>query len=188
MRKSVAAFFQKECARLAGLLLNRLIMSGILSALRDHPARTFATGEFVLVQGERTGLLYVLRTGAVEVIKDDVVVAAVSEAGAIFGDLSVLLGVPHTASVRATRESSFHVVTSPQKFLEENPPACLHLCELLARRLDAVNKYLVDVRHQFEGHDHIGMVDDVLDTLMHRQPRRRVTPPPSTLRDPEVAD
>jgi CRP-like cAMP-binding protein len=163
-------------------------MSGILSALHDHPARTFKTGESVLVEGERTGLLYVLRDGAVEVVKDDVRVAAVSEPGAIFGDLSVLLNVPHTATVRATCDSTFHVLASPREFLGENPAACLHLCELLARRLDGVNKYLVDVRHQFAGHDHIGMVDDVLDTLMHRQPRRRIAPPSSTLRDPEIAD
>lgn len=163
-------------------------MSGILSALRDHPVRAFAAGESVLVQGERTGLLYVLRQGAVEVIKDDVTVATVSEPGAIFGDLSVLLNVPHTASVRATGAAEFHVVDAPHAFLTENPTACVHLCELLARRLDAVNKYLVDVRHQFDGHDHIGMVDDVLDTLMHRQPRRRVRPPASTLQDPEIAD
>src|ERR1044071_5093281 len=122
-------------------------MSGILSALRDHPARSFSVGDAVLVQGERTGLLYVLREGTVEVIKDDVTVATVSEPGAIFGDLSVLLGVPHTASVRATTAASFYLVSSPQAFLAQNPAVCLHLCELLARRLDAVNKYLVDVKH-----------------------------------------
>ena len=104
--------------------------------------------------------------------------ATVSESGAVFGDLAALLGVPHTAAVRAARASSFHVVTNPRDFLQENPPVCLHLCELLARRLDAVNKYLVDVKQQFAGHDHLAMVDGVLDTLMHRQPRRRVAPAP----------
>jgi hypothetical protein len=59
---------------------------------------------------------------------------------------------------------------------------------LLARRLDALNKYLVDVKQQFEGHDHIGMVDEVLDTLLHRQPRNRVRPSESTLRRGELAD
>src|SRR5687767_282557 len=131
-------------------------MSEILSALRGYPVRTFSAGEFVLTHGETTGLLYVLRTGTAEVIKDDVVVASVSEPGAIFGDLSVLLGVPHTASVRTTTEATFNLVNAPLRFLGQNPGACLHLCELLARRLDAVNKYLVDVRHQFTGHDHLG--------------------------------
>jgi CRP/FNR family cyclic AMP-dependent transcriptional regulator len=166
----------------------RAAMSSILEALRDHPIRHFAAGETVLAQGGHTGLLFVLIEGAVEVVKDDVTVATASEAGAIFGDLAALLGVPHTAAVRAVRESRFYVVSNPRAFLEQSPPVCLHLCELLARRLDAMNKYLVDVKHQFAGHDHLGMVDGVLETLMNRQPRRRVTPRESTLRGPEIPD
>ncbi len=163
-------------------------MSAILAALRDHPVRHFAAGETVLEQGDRTGLLYILIEGAVEVVKDDVTVASASEPGAVFGDLAALLDVPHTAAVRAVRASRFHVVSNPRVFLEQNPPVCLHLCELLARRLDAVNKYLVNVKQQFAGHDHLGMVDGVLDTLMHRQPRQRVAPRESTIRGPEVPD
>jgi CRP-like cAMP-binding protein len=162
-------------------------VSVILTALRDYPVRTFAAGETVLPQGESTGLLFILIEGAVEVVKDEVTVATPSEPGAIFGDLSALLGVPHTAAVRAVSVSRMHVVTDPRGFLEQNPPVCLYLCELLARRLDAVNKYLVDVKRQFSGHDHLGLVDSVLDTLMHRHPRRRVAPRESTLRDPEIA-
>ena len=163
-------------------------MSAILDLLHEQPVREFAAGETVIDQGDQTGLLYVLAEGAVEVTKDDVSVATSSEAGAIFGDLSALLGVPHTAMVRATKPSRFHVVTNARAFLKQHPELCVHLCELLARRLDAVNKYLVDVKQQFAGHDHLGMVDQVLDTLMHRQPRKRVVPRASTLRDPEVLE
>lgn len=160
------------------------MMPTILELLKDQPLREFAAGESVLDQGDQTGLLYVLIEGSVEVIKGGVTVATSSEPGAIFGDLSALLGVPHTAVVRAITASRFHVVAHAREFLTHNPALCIHLCELLARRLDAVNKYLVDVKQQFAGHDHLGMVDEVLDTLMHRQPRRRVAPRASTLRDP----
>jgi len=162
-------------------------MSAILDALHDHPVQEFASGDFVLEQGESTGLLYILIEGSVEVIKEDVTVAKTSDSGAVFGDLSALLGVPHTAAVRAIAPSRFHVVDNPKVYLQENPAVCLHLCELIARRLDAVNKYLVDVKHQFAGHDHLAMVDQVLDTLMNRQPRQRVAPRRSTL-DPEMAE
>jgi len=162
-------------------------MSSVLDVLRGHPVRTYAVGEAVLTQGERTGLLYVLVSGGVVVMKDDVEVARVADPGAIFGDLSALLNVPHTASVRALRESSFHLVTDPKAFLSQHPAVCLQLCELLARRLDSLNKYLVDVKQQFAGDGHLGMVDDVLDTLMHRQPRKRVAPKPSTLAGDEVS-
>jgi CRP/FNR family cyclic AMP-dependent transcriptional regulator len=163
-------------------------MSTILAALSGHPVKTFAAGETILAQGESTGLLYILMEGKVEVVKDEVTVATAAEPGAVFGDLSALLGGPHTAGVRALRPCKFQVVTNPRAFLEANPQVCLYLCELLARRLDTLNKYLVDVKRQFAGHDHIGMVDSVLDSLMHRHPKPRVAPPASTLRDPEIAD
>ena len=162
--------------------------SSILATLQDHPVQQFAVGEVLIEQGDSTGRLFILIEGGVEVIKDGVTVAKASEAGAIFGDLSALLGVPHTAAVRTMRPSSFHVVADARSFLEHHPSVGLHLCRLLARRLDAVNKYLVDVKQQFSGHDHLAMLDGMLDTLMHRQPRERVVPKESTLRDPEVTN
>jgi CRP/FNR family cyclic AMP-dependent transcriptional regulator len=162
-------------------------MSAVLDAVRDQPVQHFAAGEAVIEQGSHTGALFILTEGAVEVVKDGITVARSTEPGAIFGDLAMLMDVPHTAVVRALNASSFHVVADARNFLRDNPTLCLHLCELLARRLDSVNKYLVDVKKQFVGHDHLGMVDEMLDTLMHRQPKKRVAPSASTLRDPEVA-
>jgi CRP/FNR family transcriptional regulator, cyclic AMP receptor protein len=75
--------------------------------------------------------------------------------------------------VRALKPSSFAIIEDPQQFLSSSAEASLHVARLLAKRLDALNKYLVDVKAQYEGHDHIGMVDEVLGALMHRQPRAR---------------
>jgi CRP/FNR family cyclic AMP-dependent transcriptional regulator len=161
--------------------------AAVLDALRDQPVRQCAAGETVIEQGSTTGSLFVLSEGAVQVVKDEIIVAKSSESGAIFGDLAVLLGVPHTAAVRTLRPSTFHVVADGRAFLQEHPALCYSLCETLARRLDSVNNYLVDVKKQFVGHDHLAMVDEMLDTLMHRQPKKRVMPSASTLRDPEVA-
>lgn len=163
-------------------------MDFLFTALCDHPVCQFSPGDLVLTQGDNTGHIYFLIQGAVEVIKDDVVVAKASDPGAIFGDLSALMNVPHTASVRATTPTSFYLVTDPSAFLAQNPFVSIHLCRLLARRLDAMNKYLVDVKQQFAGHDHLGMLDTMLDTLIHRQPKARQKPNPSTLRDSEILD
>jgi CRP-like cAMP-binding protein len=163
-------------------------MAALIESLQGLPVRHFGPDESVMVQGGDDGVLFVLIEGAVEVVKDGVKVAACSDPGAVFGEMSVLLRLPHTATVRTLRPSSFAVVDDPRAFLGRNPAICLHVCELLARRLDAVNKYLVDVKRQFAGHDHLGMVDEVLDTLVHRQPRKRVPPRDATLRDPEIAD
>ena len=97
--------------------------------------------------------------------------AKAAQPGVIFGEMSVLLRTPHTATVRAVTGSAFAVVAQPREFLENSPRACLYVAELLAGRLDALTRYLADVKRQYEGHDHLGMVDRVLETLLHR-PRK----------------
>ena len=125
-----------------------------------------------MAQGDQHGLLLVLIEGAVEVLKDDVRVARSREPGSLFGELSLLLDVPHTATVRTTEPSTFYVLPDPKAHLRENPDAALQLCKVLARRIDALNRYLVDIKHQFQDQDgHLGMIGDVLDALMHHQPK-----------------
>ena len=147
-------------------------MPSLLELLKDQPAVQFATGENVIEQGSRSGTLLVLIDGSLEVLRDEVRVARVSEPGAIFGELSILLGGDHTATLRALTPCSFHVIDEPLARLRASAELSLHVAELLAHRLDALNKYLVDVKRQYEGHDHLGMVDEVLDALMRRHPRK----------------
>jgi hypothetical protein len=49
----------------------------------------------------------------------------------------------------------------------------MYLCELLAQRLISVTDYLVTLKQQYEGHDHLAIVDQVLERLIHRHPRQR---------------
>ena len=116
-------------------------------------------------------MLFFLIEGEVEVYKDEVQIATTSEPGSVFGEMSALLGISHGASVRTGTPSSFYVVEDGRRFMETHPVVSMHVSEVLARRLDALNKYLVDVRQQFEGHDHLGMVGEVLEVLMYRQRR-----------------
>ena len=161
-------------------------MSAIIESLQGREVRRVDAGQLVIQQGDKTDCLYFLIEGEVEVLKDDVPVALASQPGVVFGEMAALLGGHHTATVRALKPCAFYIVQNPREFLQASPVICLHVCELLARRLDSLNKYLVDVKHQFEGHDHIGMVDQVLETLLHRQPRDRVRPSESTIRHGEL--
>jgi CRP/FNR family transcriptional regulator, cyclic AMP receptor protein len=146
-------------------------MAQLFEILNTLPRRNFGAGETIIAQDTTTGMLFFLIDGEVEVYKDDVPLAATSEPGSVFGEMSALLGTSHRASVRAVSQSSFYIVEDGRRFLESHPAVSMHVSELLARRLDALNKYLVDVRQQFEGHDHLSMVDEVLEVLMHRQRR-----------------
>jgi len=147
-------------------------MSDILKLISGHAVTNFDVGGIVIQQGTPPGKLLVMLQGEVEVLRDDVRVAKISEPGAVFGEMSVLLGSAHTATIRALNASSFAIIENPREFLESSSAASLHVAKLLAAHLNSLNKYLVDVKQQYEGHDHIGMVDDVLGTLMHHQPKR----------------
>ena len=147
-------------------------MLAILQLIAGHKVKHFAVGDVVIEQGTASGPLLVLIEGEVEVLRDNVRLAKASEPGNVFGEMSVLLGGHHHVTIRALKPCSFAIIENPCEFLTSSPEASLHVARLLAARLNALNKYLVDVKQQYEGHDHLGMVDDVLETLMHHHPRR----------------
>lgn len=146
-------------------------MTDILELVAGRKVRDFAPGEVVIGQDSPAGPLLVLIQGEVEILRDDIRVARTAKPGAVLGEMSILLGTPHTATVRSLKPCRFAVIENPLEFLASSADASLHVASLLAKRLDALNKYLVDVKRQYEGHDHLAMVDEVLETLMHRQPR-----------------
>ena len=160
-------------------------MSPFLEYVASHPSREFAAGENIIEQGEWSGELLVLVSGEVEILRDDVRLAKAAEPGVIFGEMSALLGGPATATVRAIGAAVFSVIEEPRDFMITHPEASLYVAELLARRLDSLNKYLIDVKRQYEGHDHLGMVDEVLESLMHRQRPRPAQAPGSNPPQPK---
>jgi CRP-like cAMP-binding protein len=148
-------------------------MNTILASIDGLPKRSLSAGETLIEENSTTGTLYFLASGAVEVLKDEVRIAEVSEVDAAFGEMSVMLNSPHTATVRAVEATEVYVVDDPRAFMREYPDVTLHVAEILARRLDALNRYLVDVKRQFgDQDDHLAMLDEVLATLMNKHPRK----------------
>ena len=84
-----------------------------------------------------------------EVVKDGVQIASVSALGSVFGELAVLLDQPHTADVRTLEQSEFYVANA-QAMLAGNPTVALFVSAILARRLDAANRSLIEVKHQLQ--------------------------------------
>lgn len=145
-------------------------MRSMLDLCHGAPLRDFETGSVLLSEGETSGYLYVLKDGAVEVCRGKTQVAVVDEPGAVFGEMSVLLDRPHTATVRAMTSVAVYAFNDAESFLQSNPKVAFHLGQLLAGRLNAATTYLADLKRQFEGHSgHLGMVGDVLDALIHQQ-------------------
>ncbi len=145
-------------------------MSDILDLVRNNEIRRFKTGEVILKEGTKTEELYILVEGAVEIVKDGVLITMSSQPGAVFGEIAALLSCSHTATVRALQPCTFYVTGSPREFVEASTVTWRHVSESLARRLDAVNTFLVKAKQQFEGTDHIEILNGVLEALMQRDP------------------
>ena len=76
-----------------------MVMATILSFCEGFPETEFLPGDVLLGEGESTGLPYILIEGEAEVLKVDFSVSTVSEPGAMFGEMAILLDIPHTATV-----------------------------------------------------------------------------------------
>lgn len=147
-------------------------MFDILTALDGHPRQVFEPGETVLEQGSHSGKILVLTDGMVAVMRSGTQLADISEPGAVFGEMSILLDTPHTATVQAITRSTFIRIDDGAALLRSNAEVSGYIAMILARRVNSLSRYLVDLKKQFaDREDHLGMVDDVLDTLLNRHPR-----------------
>lgn len=145
-------------------------MQSILDLCGGLPEATFDCNQFLLVEGENSGRLFILIEGQIEVLKGPFQVHVSAEPGSMFGEISALLGIPHTATVRTLAPSRLHVVEQAGAFLGSRPDLALGLSKLLAQRLYSVTTYLADMKAQFgDRKDHLGMVDEVLEALLHQQ-------------------
>ena len=101
------------------------------------PVVTYQAGETVIADRSRTARLLILKKGAVAIVKEDKEIAKVTEPGAVFAELSILLDQPNKVDVRALETSQFHIADAAV-LLTLNPIAA-HVAMMLARELDNAN-------------------------------------------------
>ena len=115
--------------------------------LADLPVVNHRAGEVVLAAGSKTGGLLFLKSGTVEVVKDGVQIASLNAPGSVFGEQAVLLDQPHTADVRTLEQCEFYVAA------------------ILARRLDAGNRWLVAVKRQVQTGEPPSVIEKAVEKL-----------------------
>jgi len=64
------------------------------SSIAALPLVTYQVGETVIADGSKSARLLILKKGAVTIVKEDTEIATVTEPGAVFGELSILLDQP----------------------------------------------------------------------------------------------
>ena len=104
----------------------------------------FPAGHVLVPQGGKLGKLFVLRQGEVEIERDGTFISSSSQPGAIFGEMSLLLDIPHSATVRAISDIEVFVIDDALRVLEANPGWTLQIARLLARRVNATTAMLAE--------------------------------------------
>lgn len=159
-------------------------MADLLQMAADLPLMTVAAGDVLIAEGAEPGRVFVLESGSLGVERDRTAFARIDHPGAVFGEMSWVLGKPATATVRASSQTRVRVIDDPDAFFAQHPAAALAMLRMTAARLDGLTQYLVDVKQQFSGLDgHLGLLDQILDTLVHHQGPAATT---GSVRDPEV--
>ena len=147
----------------------------MLESVSDYldaiPIQDFAQGDTLLASNTRSGKLIFLETGTLAVVRDGVTITRIRQPGSVFGEMSLLLDVPHTADVVALTPVRCRIVENAAAVLMAQPPMLAYVAAIVAHRLNAATRYLVDVKSQFaDSGTHLAMIDEVMETLLNRVP------------------
>ena len=132
------------------------------------PEVAFGPGEAIVREGSMAGDIWVLVSGALRVSKGGVAVNVIDQPGAVVGEISVLLGLPCTATVQASERSVLRRATDGKALLEGDPGITSLIAVGLAERLNFVTTYLADLKQQYGDAPGLAMIPDVLRELGQR--------------------
>lgn len=157
-------------------------MTDVLAMCGKLPEMRLVKGERLLEEGVRTDRLYVLKSGAFEVVRNGVRIVLIGEPGAFLGEISAVLGSAPTADVVAAQDSTVHVMDNASATVQTQSELTYAIAQLLARRLSALTAYLVDIKRQYaDSSTHLAVMDQVLGNLI-------ATHPSATQQGPERSD
>jgi CRP/FNR family cyclic AMP-dependent transcriptional regulator len=146
-------------------------MNDVLAMCSTLPEIRLAKGDTLIEEAVRMDRLYVLKSGAFEVVRDGIRVVLINEPGAFLGEMSAVTGSAPTASVVAAEDSTVHVMDGASAAVQRRPELTYAIAQLLARRLSAVTSYLVDIKRQYaDSNTHLALMDQVLGNLIATHP------------------
>ena len=157
-------------------------MADMLGVSSHLPEIKFGPGETIVREGGAAGAIWILVSGALQVRKGSVLVNSITRPGALVGEVSLLLGTTHTATVETTERSVMRFAADGDALLSGDPAITKLVAVGLAERLNFVTTYLADLKHQYGDAPGLAMVSDVLSQLSQRQGG---VARPGSARDPE---
>jgi len=120
---------------------------------KGHEVQAFEDGEVVVREGEETREMFIIREGRIEILKQvggHEVRLAVLERGSFFGEMSLLEGLPRSATARAIGKTEL-VVLRPGSLLVQirrDPTFAFELLQQMSGRIRATNERLLALREK----------------------------------------
>ena len=109
---------------------------------------SFRKSQTVFLEGDNSQDLYILVSGQLDILKGDKRIDEISEQGALFGEMSFLLGATRTATAKAS--SDVEAICIPKEeistLLHEFPDMAGEITKLLAKRLDETSQVLYGLK------------------------------------------
>jgi CRP-like cAMP-binding protein len=125
-------------------------------------------GAVLVREGEPHAEVWILESGVLAVSRSGQEFNTISQPGAIVGEVSLLLGVPATATVTARSACRLRYAGDGTEFLAD--PAILREVAVgLAERLFYVQTYLTDLKRQYGESPGLAMVPEVIARLSQRK-------------------
>lgn len=107
-------------------------------------------GQTIIQQGEQGSGFFILKSGTLEVYKDDILLAVIMYPGTIFGEMGDILERPRTCTIKAKNASKivYYDVDSLDSLVRTQPDIAVKLIRTLASRLDRTTQKLIDTARE----------------------------------------
>ncbi len=119
-----------------------------MKVTRQHEVQTFGDGEVIFNEGDTSNEMYVVRTGKVEIVKNvsgHSMQLALLDRGSFFGEMSLLEGLPRSATARAYGNVALLVLRPGSLLLQirRDPTFAFELLQQLSGRIRDLDDKLV---------------------------------------------
>lgn len=140
-------------------------MDAILEAAKGLDVQILRPGEILVTEGQRTGRLFILKSGMLEVVREGSSVAGIAEPGSVIGELSALTDDAHSATVRSRDGAEVYIVDHPDQFLDAHPTVARHIARVLAQRLLKTTAILVDMRRRAKEREDKDLFEKIFELI-----------------------
>jgi CRP-like cAMP-binding protein len=146
-------------------------MHEILSFCSSEQSTIVPDQTNIIEEGTKTGAIFILIEGRIEIIKNGSSVAILSEPGTVIGEISLLQDCPHTATCRSLGKVKMYSIMNGKEFLLNNINIFWIISRGLANKLQLTTSCLAsfssDVQNysKFELNRQLDFVDEVIGSV-----------------------